>query len=328
MAAAGATLLFPMERLSAMGAVEIVRRIPAHLELYRRLRAGFRERRWDLYLPIDYPGFHLRTAQAARNGGSTVLYYIPPQLWAWRAGRARKLAAAVDRLAVVLPFEPAFYAGLGLTAEYVGHPLLDRPPPPSRAAARAALGISADARVLALFPGSREQEVRSHWATFRAVAAQLRAEGRCDEVVVAVTPAGTYADPGETHLHGDGRTVLAAADACLAKSGTTTLEAALADVPMTVAYRMNPLSFAVARRVVTVQWVSLVNLVADREVVPEYLQGEMTVPALAAALGGLLTEGHPARAAQLAGLAEVRGRLGAPGASARVAAMAGELLGR
>ncbi len=327
MAAAGAALLFPMERLSAMGAVEIVRRIPAHVELYRQLKAEFRRGRWDLYLPIDYPGFHLRTARAARSAGRKVLYYIPPQLWAWRPGRARKLAAAVDRLAVVLPFEPAFFAGLGLSADYVGHPLLDRPPAPSRAAARAALGIPGGARVLALFPGSREQEVQSHWETFRAVAARLRAEGRCDAVVVAATPAGTYPDPGEARLHADGRTVLAAADACLAKSGTTTLEAALADVPMAVAYRMNPLSFAVARRVVTVQWVSLVNLVAEREVVPEYLQSAMTVPALAAALGDLLTEGHPARGAQLAGLAEVRGRLGSPGASARVAAMAGELLG-
>jgi lipid-A-disaccharide synthase len=208
----------------------------------------------------------------------------------------------------------------------VGHPLLDRPPAPSRAAARASLGIAPGARVLALFPGSREQEVRSHWDTFRSVADQLRATGRCDEVVVAVTPAGSYPEPGPARLVADSRTVLAAADACLAKSGTTTLEAALADVPMAVAYRMHPLTFAVARRVVTVRWVSLVNLVADREVVPEFLQEAMTVPALVGALGDLLTPGHPARQAQLAALAEVRGRLGTPGASARVADIAAELL--
>jgi lipid-A-disaccharide synthase len=326
MAAAGATLLFPMERLSAMGAVEIIRRVPAHLELYRWLTADFRRRRWDLYLPIDYPGFHMRTARAAREASVPVLYYIPPQLWAWRPGRARRLAAAVDRLAVVLPFEPAFFAGVGLSATYVGHPLLDRSPPPSRAAARATLGISPGARVLALFPGSREQEVRSHWGTFLAVAEQLRVAGRCDDIVVAATPAGTYPAPGAARLHADARTVLAAADACLAKSGTTTLEAALANVPMAVAYRMHPLTFAVARRVVTVRWVSLVNLVAEREVVPEFLQEAMTVPALTAVLGDLLTEDHPARRAQLAALADVRGRLGTPGASARVAAMAAELL--
>jgi lipid-A-disaccharide synthase len=327
MAAAGATLLFPMERLSAMGAVEIVRRLPAHLELYRFLTAGFRRGRWDLYLPIDYPGFHLRAARAAREASIKVLYYIPPQLWAWRPGRARRLAAAVDRLAVVLPFEPAFFAGVGLEASYVGHPLLDRPPAPTRREARTALGIAADARVLALFPGSREQEVQSHWATFRSVAERLRADGHCDEVVVAVTPAGRYPDAGAARLSTDPRSVLAAADACLAKSGTTTLEAALADVPMAVAYRMNPLTMALARRLVTVEWVSLVNLIAGREVVPEFLQERMTVGALAGTLAALLTPDDPARAAQRAGLAEVRSRLGTPGASARVAALAAELLG-
>lgn len=326
MAAAGAGILFPMERLSAMGAVEIIRRVPAHVALYRSLTADFRRRRWDLYLPIDYPGFHLRTARAARAAGMKVLYYIPPQLWAWRPGRARRLAAAVDRLAVVLPFEPAFFAGVGLEATYVGHPLLDRAAAPSREAARASLGVAPDARVLALFPGSREQEVRSHWETFRTVAGHLLASGRCDEVVVAVTPAGSYPDPGRARLVADPRMVLAAADACLAKSGTTTLEAALAGVPMAVAYRMHPVTFAVARRIVTVRWVSLVNLVADREVVPEFLQEAMTVPALVGALGDLLTPGHPAREAQLAALAEVRGRLGSPGASARVADIAAELL--
>lgn len=322
MAAAGAHLLFPMERLSAMGAVEIIRRLPAHLELYRWLAADFRRKRWDLYLPIDYPGFHLRTARAAHEAALRVLYYIPPQLWAWRPGRARRLAAAVDSLAVILPFEPAFFAGAGLAATYVGHPLLDRPPPPSREAARRELGIGPRARVLALFPGSRDQEVRSHWGTFLAVAEQLKSAGKCDEVVVAVTPAGHYPSPGTARLHADARTVLAASDACLAKSGTTTLEAALAGVPMAVAYRMHPVTFALARRLVTVRWVSLVNLIAEREVVPEFLQERMTVPGLVAALGALLAAENPARRRQLEGLAEVRARLGRPGASARVVALA------
>jgi len=326
MAATGAPLLFPMERLSAMGGVEIVRRLPAHIGLYRRLAAGFRRHDWDLFLPIDYPGFHVRVARAARRAGVPVLYYIPPQLWAWRPGRARALAAAVDRLAVVLPFEPAFFASAGLPATYVGHPLLDRPPAPSRDDARRALGLAPDARVLALFPGSREQEVRSHWGPFLAAAERLRAEGCCNEIVVAATPAGHYPSPGAARLSSDSRLVLAAADVCLAKSGTTTLEAALAGVPMVVAYRMHPMSFALARRLVTVQWVSLANLIAERELVPELLQDRLTVPGLVDALRPLLSPGSPARLAQTEGLAEVRRRLGSPGASARVAALAAELL--
>lgn len=326
MAAAGATVIFPIDRLSAMGAVEILRRLPAHLGLARRLAAGFGERRWDLYLPIDYPGFHLRMAPKARRGGARVLYYIPPQLWAWRPGRARALREAVDRLAVILPFEPEFFAGVGLAASYVGHPLLDRPQGPTRAEARGALGIAAEARVLALYPGSREQEVRSHWPAFKAAAERLRATGRCTDIVVAATPAGTYPDSAGMQLATDSRLAMAAADACLAKSGTTTLEGAIAGVPMAVAYRMHPLTFALARRLVTVRWVSLVNLVAGREVVPELLQERMTVEALAAAMDPLLQPGHPVREAQLAAFTEVRAKLGTPGAAARVVELAAELL--
>jgi lipid-A-disaccharide synthase len=327
MAAAGARVRYPMERLSAIGLVEIVGKLPQHLGLYRELREAFRRREYDLYLPIDYPGFHVRVARAARRAGTRVLYYIPPQLWAWRPQRALALEAAVDRLAVILPFEPAFFATVGLVASYVGHPLLDRPPPPSRAAARAALGLPVEARVLAVFPGSRRQEVRSHWAIFTAAASRLRDEDRCDAVVVAATPAGAYPNPDGALLADDPRLVLAAADACLAKSGTTTLEAAMADVPMVVAYRANPLTYAVARRVMTVRWVSLVNLIAGREIVPELLQDQLTVDGLVSALRPLLDAGSPSRRAQLDGLATVRSHLGTPGAASRVAALAAEVLG-
>jgi len=327
MAAAGARLRYPMERLSAIGLVEIFGKLPRHVGLYRELRGAFRRREYDLYLPIDYPGFHVRVARAARQAGTKVLYFIPPQLWAWRPQRARALRAAVDRLAVILPFEPAFFAAAGLAADYVGHPLLDRPPGPARAAARAALGLPVEGSVLAVFPGSRRQEVRSHWATFMAAAARLRAEGHCHAVVVATTPAGAYPDADGVRLADDPRLVLAAADTCLAKSGTTTLEAAIADVPMVVAYRASPLTYAVARRVMTVHWVSLVNLIAGREVVPELLQDRLTVDGLADALRPLLHTESAERRAQLGGLATVRSLLGTPGAANRVAAVAAELLG-
>jgi lipid-A-disaccharide synthase len=324
---AGAILRYHMEGLAAFGVVEVVTKIRAHYHLLRALQEDFRVGRYDLVVLVDYPGFHLRVAEAAHKAGTKVLYYIAPQLWAWRPERARRLAAAVDRLAVVLPFEQTFFGRLGLRSEYVGHPLVDRGVGPSREQARAQLGIPADARVLGLFPGSRAQEIRRLWQPFRDAARQLLQEGSCDRVLVAGTPTGVYPDPGPIEiLRGNAIPLFAAADAALAKSGTTTLEAALAGTPMVVAYRVHPLSWAVFQRVRTVRWVSLVNLVADREIVPELLQERATAAELTNALRPLLNPADPRTLAQRDGLAMVRDRLGQPGASTRVVALAGELL--
>jgi lipid-A-disaccharide synthase len=328
MARAGAALRYHMEGLAAFGLVEVVTKIRAHYRLLRALRNDFRMGRYDLVILIDYPGFHLRVAEAAHAVGTKVLYYIAPQLWAWRPGRARRLAAAVDRLAVVLPFEQMFFEGLGLRSEYVGHPLVDRGPWPTRATARAQLQIPGDSRVLGIFPGSRVQEIRRLWIPFRDAALGLLREGVCNRVLVAGTEAGIYPDPGPIEIvRGNPIPLFAAADAALAKSGTTTLEAALADTPMVVAYKVHPLTWAMFQRVRTVRWVSLVNLVAEREVVPEMLQDHASAGDLASALAPLLDPTHPRTIAQRAGLALVRERLGEAGATTRVVALAADLLG-
>lgn len=328
MAAAGAQVLYPMERYTAFGLAEVVGKIPAHLRLLRQIEARLATRMYDLVIPIDYPGFNLRLASAARRHGVRVLYYIVPQLWAWHRSRVKVLRRTVDRLAVILPFEAPFYQKLGLDAEYVGNPLLDRAWP-SRMAARVTLGLPPEARVLGIFPGSRGQEVRTLWPAFRDAAQRLLAEGRCSHAVVATTPAGTYPDPGPLILHReDPVPVFAAADAALAKSGTTTLECALADVPMVMAYRVHPLTWIIGRRLTDIPWFSLVNLIAERGVIPEILQRQVTVDALATAVGPLLEAGSAAREAQLAGLADVRRRLGGPGAAERVADAAARLIDR
>jgi lipid-A-disaccharide synthase len=328
MEAAGATIRYPMDGLAAFGVVEVVTKIRAHYRLLRALQRDFRAGRYDLVVLVDYPGFHLRVAEAAHLAGTKVLYYIAPQLWAWRPERARRLAAAVDRLAVVLPFEQDFFGQLGVRSTYVGHPLIDRPPSPSRDQARSRLALPQGQRVLGIFPGSRHQEIRRLWKPFRDTAHRLLQEGRCDRAFVAATRDGVYPKPGPVEvLRGEAGTLMAAADVALVKSGTTTLEAALAGTPMVVAYRVHQLSWAVFQRVRTVRWVSLVNLVADQEIVPELLQDRASTGELVQQLRPLFDPADPRAAAQIRGLALVRERLGQPGASTRVAAIAGELLG-
>jgi lipid-A-disaccharide synthase len=324
---AGATLRYPMEGLAAFGVVEVVGKLREHYRLLRSLRQDFSQGRYDLIILVDYPGFHIRVAEAARAAGTKVLYYIAPQLWAWRPGRARRLAAAVDRLAVVLPFEQTFFTGLGVRSEYVGHPLVDGGRWPTREQARAELGVTNGSRVLGIFPGSRAQEIRRLWQPFRDAALQLLQDGSCDRVLVAGTQTGVYPEPGPIQImRGNPVPLFAAADAALAKSGTTTLEAALAGTPMVVAYKVHPLSWAIFQRLRTVRWVSLVNLVAGREVVPEILQGRAVAPELAAALRPLLDQSDPRTRMQLEGLAFVRQRLGQAGAAKRVVELASELL--
>jgi len=331
MEAAGVELLAGLQELAVMGFVEVIRHLPFFIDLKKKVFAALERERVDLVIPIDYPGFNLRLARHARGRGIPVLYYIAPQVWAWHKSRVRDLARDADAVAVVLPFEEAFLRTAGVNATFVGHPLLDRAAPelPREAWARAN-GLDPARPILGLFPGSRAQEVRRHLELFSHAAALAVARDPRVQPAIAM-PRGidraVYAGALWPLVESTGGMLLQYATAALVKSGTTTLEAGIAATPIVVAYRMAPLSYALARRVVKVPHIALANLIAERRVAPEFVQDAATPEALADALLPLLDADSAERREMIEGLSHIRGKLGGPGASARVAEIAGELLG-
>ena len=330
MRAAGATMLEDMTAHAVMGYAGVVRQIPAHLRLLRRLRARMESGTVGLIILVDYPGFNLRVASAAKAAGVPVLWYITPKVWAWRAGRLDEMRRTITRAAVILPFEQEYLRERGIAATYVGNPLLDGAGEiPSRESARAKLGLAPDQPVLALFPGSRRGELAHHLEAFTATAVELQRRIPGLRVIVGVAP-GMHIDPSRAPfqlVEGDSYTVWRAADAALVKSGTSTLEAAIADTPLIVAYRVGRLNYEIARRLIRgIEYIGLVNLVVNRRVAPEFIQHEMQPLAMANALEPLLAHGSPERSAMLGALADVRTALGDAGAGERVARLALEML--
>jgi lipid-A-disaccharide synthase len=331
MAAEGVRLLAGLEDLAVMGFVEVARRLRFFRGLERRVRAHIAgdPDPADLVIPIDYPGFNMRAARHAHGLGIPVLYYIAPQVWAWKRGRARRLAEVTRHVAVILPFEVEVLEEAGARATFVGHPLLERSDAvPSEAAFRARWSLDPERPVLALLPGSRIQEIGRHLDAFVGAAELLRTRGHEIQPVIARSPTvpPTEYRGAPFPLVEDTRALLRYARAALVKSGTSTLEAALERTPFVVAYRTSWPTWEIARRVVQVDHVALANVVAGRRLVPELLQDEVRPQALADALAPLWDRDSPIRARQLEGFDEVRAALGAPGASARVAALAAEIL--
>jgi lipid-A-disaccharide synthase len=273
---------------------------------------------------VDYPGFNMKVAAAAHAAGVPVVYYITPQVWAWGAGRLGELARTVTAAAVILPFEEELLRAHSVRATFVGHPLLDRAEHmPTRAEARASLGFGDDERVLALFPGSRAQEIARHVDAFVAVGRELERRMPGLRVVVSAAP-DVRIDLARCPypvVRSQSFTVLRAADAAMCKSGTTTLEAAVAGCPLVVAYRTSPITYFAARRLVKIPDIGLVNVVAGRRVVPEFVQDALVPRAVADALEPLLDASSAARRTMLEALTAVRASLGTPGAAARVAKM-------
>ncbi len=325
--AEGMHILQHMDSLSVMGLAETITSAPAHFHALRRIRRNLAGSRYDLVLLIDYPGFNLKVAKAAAASQIPVLYYVAPQLWAWNEQRSKNLKRDVTILAVVLPFEQPYFERLGVTAKFVGHPLLDVPAPPAQASARHALGIAEQGPVLALFPGSRRFEIERLWGPFKDAALRLR--HRIPDLAVVVATLGNFRLPVDdfVRLRDDPSLVLAAADAAICKSGTSVLQCALTDTPMVVAYKFHPLSYFFARRLVRIDRIALVNLILEDSIVPELIQDAVDGAALANATLPLLDPDHEAAAKQRRAFTELKQLLGRPGAGLRVAELAAHLLG-
>ncbi|MBV7489012.1 MULTISPECIES: lipid-A-disaccharide synthase [Pseudomonas] len=301
MQAEGLTSYFPMERLSVMGLVEVLGRLRELLARRKKLVADLIDAKPDVFIGIDAPDFNLNIELKLRQAGIKTVHYVSPSVWAWRQKRVLKIREGCDLMLTLFPFEARFYEEKGVPVRFVGHTLADAIPlQADRAAARAELGLP-DGPLVALMPGSRGGEVGRLGSLFLDTAQRLRALRPGVRFVMPCASAQRRAQLEEllagrdlplTLLDGQSHLALAACDAVLIASGTATLEALLYKRPMVVAYRLAPLTFWILKRMVKSPYISLPNLLAQRLLVPELLQDDATVEALAQTLSPLIEDGE------------------------------------
>ena len=331
-AAQGLESLFPIHDLSVMGLAEVLPHLPRLIKRLNQTAAAVRELKPDVIVTVDSPGFCLRLAHKLRGSGIPIVHYVAPQLWAWRPGRARELAQRVDHLMALLPFEVPFFANCGIPCTYVGHSAIESGATRGDGQAfRSRHGLAADVPVLCVLPGSRSGEVRRILPVFGEALLLLKETFPNLRVVIPMAPSiaeevrartAEWPLPAIYVTDADERfDAFAASDAAMTKSGTVTLELALAQVPMVVGYRVSALTgFLVRRMGINVEHASLVNLLVGHAVVPELMQEDFTPDKVAGAVAELLRS-EAAREAQRKGFREVVAILGEadPAPSARAA---------
>jgi lipid-A-disaccharide synthase len=351
---AGLELLFPSSDLAVVGVVEVIGHIRPILKAFGRTTAWLRKKRPDLLILIDYPEFNLQVAGRAKKLGIPIFYYISPQVWAWRQGRVKKLRRLVDRMAVILPFEEAFFRSHGMEVSFVGHPLLDVVKAEvSKTEFCREAGLNPERPIVGLVPGSRKSEISRLFPVMAGAAERIFQDRQDVQFVVPLAPS---LDPGilESFNHrttelittdphrqlqtdkslnhpiirvvkGQTYDAIAASDLILTASGTVTLEAAILGTPMVVTYKVSPITCFLGKCLIKVPFASLVNLVAGRRVVTEIIQRDVTPERLSQEALSLLRD-HAGRENMIKGLKEVKNALGGSGASERAADLAIELI--
>ncbi len=331
----GVDTLVDARDMAVVGLVEVLAHFPTILRAFLKLKECLRKAPPDLLVLIDYPDFNLRLAAVARKAGVKVLYYISPQVWAWRSGRVKKIARLVDRMAVVFPFEVPFYEKEGVAVSFVGHPLVDAVRPEmGPKEARRAFGLDANSRTVGLFPGSRTQEIRAHLPTIIEAARILK--NRFPDLRFILPLASSLSrDDIEPFLHasvldvivveGKSHDVIQVCDAIITVSGTVTLEIALLGVPMVIIYKVSPLTYFVGKRLIRVAHIGLCNIVASNRVVKELLQHEANPEFIAEEIGRILADTAYADGIR-DNLRIVSERLGEGDCSSRVAGILMEMI--
>ena len=326
--------LFTVSELTGMGLLELAGNIKNIVAAYRLLRRTLRTRRPSLLILIDFPELNLRLAKLAKSLGVPVLYYVSPQVWAWRPRRIRQIAQVVDKMAVVFSFEVEFYKRHHMPVEFVGHPLLDVVRvSQERDPTLREIGLQKEKPVIALLPGSRRKEIAYHLPVMVAAATELkrieqaqffcvkastldRAELQRDldraDFVIPIVEAGRY-------------NAVNAADLVWAASGTATLETALLEKPMIVVYRVSWVTYWLARLLVKIKYIGIANIIAGKAIVPELVQSDLSPERLVHESRAILND-HDARRTMIANLRKLREQLGAPGAANRVAELAISLM--
>jgi lipid-A-disaccharide synthase len=330
MAAAGVEVILDPTAHAAVGTSEALGRIPSLYRAYRLMGQRLRDERPRALVLIDFPEFNLRLARRARRAGVPVVYFVPPQLWAWRRGRVRQMAERVSQVLAVFPFEAALYEHHHVPVEFVGHPLLDvLPLDLARDEARRRIQADPGHSLIGLLPGSRREEIARLLPPMLDAARRLAAADGRRRFVLGLAPTvpreqvlahlRAAGGPPIELLSGHTYELMVAADVLLIASGTATLEAALLGTPMVLCYRVSRTTELIARMLTHVEWIGLPNLIAGRVVAPELIQAQVTGERLAVEAGRLLDEDPVAATAQRAAFKEVRARLGEPGVGRRAA---------
>jgi lipid-A-disaccharide synthase len=326
LADAGGQLIDDYRDLAVTGLTEPLTKLPRLLQAMRRLVHAAKSDRPDAVVAVDFPDFNFRLGAAIKRLGIPLVYYIGPQVWAWRKGRLATIRRIANRVLVIFPFEEQLYHDAGVPVEFVGHPLVDLAAPSApREGFLKAQGLNPAAPTIAVLPGSRPNEVARILPDLMAATNEIRAAVPNAQFVVARAPRlddhlfALHPRPESLAIvEGDADTVLASADLALTASGTATVQAALHDTPMVIVYRLSPITYRLGRRLVSVSTIGMVNLIAGERIVPELVQEAFTPHAVAREAIDMLTD--PARNARVReGLACVRRRLGGSGASRRAA---------